>query len=111
MVTVVAATACSSSRSSAPTSTSSPPVTGRPTTTVTTTPVQVPPSSVPVPTVTGPVSGGTPDVAVNAMPLELGTQYGYQEKEYFFSGTARSFSTRHPLGTNGEWRVVPTNKT
>lgn len=105
LVTVVAigallASACSSSKKSS--STTSTPSSARATTTV----AKAPPSSpVAVPTVTGPVTGGTPDVPVNAAPPSLLAKYGYSEREYFFSGTATAYKPVGTLGDDGRWNV------
>ena len=61
-----------------------------------------------VPTVTGPISGGTPDVPVNAMPTDLERQYGYSEREYFFSGIATAYKPSGTWGEDGKWGVAPT---
>jgi hypothetical protein len=95
-----AAAACSSS------SKHSSPTTSKPTVTPTT--VRMPPTSpIAVPTVTGPISGGTPNVPVNAMPTQYEKQFGYSEKEYFFSGTATAYKPTGTWGQDGKWSVAP----
>jgi Alpha/beta hydrolase domain len=64
-------------------------------------------SSVAVPTVTGPIAGGKPDVPVNAVPPRLLVRYGYSEKEYFLSGTATSYRAVGSQGENGQWSIAP----
>lgn len=44
-------------------------------------------SPVPAPTFTGPVSGGVRGVPMGATPVDIAS-YGYNEKEFFFTGTA-----------------------
>jgi hypothetical protein len=58
------------------------------------------------PTVTGPVTGG------NGAPTVLPTSFdlasvGYQESEYFISGTAESFTSGVGLTSDGKWAVAP----
>jgi hypothetical protein len=107
LVCVFAAAACSSSsKHSSPSSTGSAPSTAPPTTG----PIAPPNSPVAIPTVTGPISGGTPDVPVNAMPTQLEKQYGYSEREYFFSGTATAYKPTGTWGEDGKWGVAPTTK-
>ena len=78
------------------------------TATPTTTRIAAPNSPVAVPTVAGPVTGGEPDVPVNAMPTEFATQYGYAEKEYYFSGKATAYEADGEWGKDGKWSVKPT---
>jgi hypothetical protein len=69
-------------------------------------PVVQPGLSVARPTITGPVSGGTPDLPVNALPAGLAARYGYTEKEYFLEGTATAY---RPVGTwseDGRWTAA-----
>jgi hypothetical protein len=97
----IAAAGCSSSsnRSSPTTSKSTPPP--APT-------VPAPPASpVAVPTVTGPISGGTPNVPVNAMPTSYEKQFGYSEKEYFFAGKATAYKPTGTFGEDGKWSIAP----
>ena len=74
----------------------------------TTTARVLPVSAVRVPTVSGPIVGGTPDVPMNAMPTALKKQFGYSEREYFFAGTASAYKPKGTLGQDGRWNVVPT---
>ena len=78
------------------------------TATPTTTRIAAPNSPVAVPTVAGPVTGGEPDVPVNAMPTEFAKQYGYAEKEYYFSGRATAYEADGEWGKDGKWSVKPT---
>ena len=66
-----------------------------------------PAGDVPVPTVVGRISGGTPDLPVNAMPAELRERFDYTETEFAIEGTARSFTPAGPLGEDGRWAVEP----
>jgi hypothetical protein len=71
--------------------------------------IVVPPESpVARPTVTGPIKGGSPNVPVNAMPTGFAKQYGYSEREYFFSGTATAYAAKGTWGADGKWAVTPT---
>jgi hypothetical protein len=62
--------------------------------------------SVPRATVTGPVSGGNGIDLPGTTSFNLRT-VGYEQSEYFFSGTARSYSSGSALTTDGRWRVTP----
>ena len=67
-------------------------------------------AQVPSPTVEGPVTGGT------GFPFFLGTVFdlaplGYEQTEYFVSGTARSFTTATELTSDGLWTVAPDGPT
>ncbi len=62
--------------------------------------------TVAVPTVIGPVSGGTPDIPVNGTLPSVLRQYGYSEKEYFIKGTATAYRPVGTWGANGRWRVA-----
>ncbi|MCU1599478.1 MAG: hypothetical protein JWO22_187 [Frankiales bacterium] len=52
-------------------------------------------ASEPTPTVQGPVTGGTHGRAFNEWPWSL-KDYGYEQAEYFISGTARAYGTSAP---------------
>ncbi len=69
--------------------------------------IDVASSPVARPTITGPVTGGTPDVPANAMPTAWKDQYHYTEQEYFIAGTATAYAARGTLGTDGRWSVTP----
>jgi hypothetical protein len=62
------------------------------------------PLPTPVPTVTGPVTGGTHGFPMTASSVDL-RSHGYAEREYFFSGTARSFTSQQPLTSDGRWKA------
>ena len=65
--------------------------------------VVLPPSSVPVPTVTGPITGpGKPSIIATSFDLAT---VGYQEDEYFMAGTATSYQMKGPPPANGRWQV------
>lgn len=93
---VLALTACSSD--SSPSSDAS---------TGTTTAASARGADVAAPTVTGPVEGGKYGVPFNVMPARLADEYGYEEQEYFISGTATSYDPVGTWGTDGEWDVTP----
>ena len=75
---------CSSSSKPA-TKSSTPTTIAPPPTTPSTRPLN---SAVAVPQVIGPVTGGNPDIPMNAMLASYKSQYGYRESEYFLQGTA-----------------------
>jgi hypothetical protein len=59
------------------------------------------------PTVGGPVlpsTGIEPSTLATAFPL---SQVGYEQSEYFLSGTATSYLPTSPLTTDGRWSVTP----
>jgi hypothetical protein len=64
-----------------------------------------PPPSAASPTVTGPVSGGS-GINLNSTLFDL-SQVGYQQSEYFVSGTASAYTPSAPLTTDGKWTVTP----
>jgi len=59
------------------------------------------------PSVSGPVTGGAPEIPMNAMLASYAAQYGYREAEYFIQGTATSYHSTGPLGEDGTWTVAP----
>ena len=67
-------------------------------------------TTVAVPTVTGPVTGGDPDIPMNAMLASYKSEYGYQESEYFMQGTATAYTAAGALGADGKWAVRPGTK-
>jgi hypothetical protein len=67
-------------------------------------------TAVAVPKVIGPITGGSPDIPVNAMLASYKSKYGYQESEYFMQGTATAYKASGTLGTDGKWKVVPSTK-
>jgi hypothetical protein len=72
------------------------------------TPVPVPASGPtgPVPTVTGPVTGGKGSPTLAATTFDL-TKLGYTENEYFVAGNATSYTSASPLTSDGRWTVAP----
>ncbi|WP_374113490.1 alpha/beta hydrolase domain-containing protein [Frankia sp. AgB1.8] len=74
-----------------------------------TTPVATAPAGdVPVPTVVGQLTGGTPAVPMNAMPADLRQRFHYSETEFAIEGTARTFTPVGPLNADGHWTVKAT---
>ncbi len=59
------------------------------------------------PLVSGPVTGGHPDVPANAMPAGLAQRYGYDEREYFVSGRATAYQPVGTWGADGQWTAAP----
>lgn len=62
-----------------------------------------PAPSAAIPAVQGPIPG-RPSIALSTIPL---SQFGYSESEFFFSGTATSYSTASPLMSDGKWTAQP----
>jgi hypothetical protein len=63
------------------------------------------PSTVPVPKVEGPITGpGSPSVLATGFDL---ARVGYQEEEYFISGTATSYQMKGAPPADGRWKVKP----
>jgi Alpha/beta hydrolase domain len=58
-----------------------------------------------VPTVTGPVTGGSHNKPFLAMPPQLREQYGYIEEDYFIEGEATAYAPEGELGEDGRWTV------
>jgi hypothetical protein len=54
------------------------------------------------PTVTGPIPG-TPSLLGTDFDL---SQVGYEQSEFFLSGTAKSYTSATPLTTDGKWSVT-----
>jgi hypothetical protein len=107
VVAVVAATGCSSSSKQSESS----PSESSPATTSTVSTVTRPLNpAVAAPKVTGPVTGGNPDIPMNAMLASYKTQYGYKETEFFIQGTATSYNEHGALGADGKWSVTPGTK-
>lgn len=63
-------------------------------------------SSVPKATVSGPVTGGKGINLVGTTSFNL-KRVGYEQSEYFLSGTATAYTSASPLTSNGRWKVVP----
>jgi hypothetical protein len=64
------------------------------------------PSSVPVPKIEGPIlpSSGISFVGSTTFPL---SQVGYEQSEFFLSGTATAYKSVGALSKNGRWHVKP----
>jgi hypothetical protein len=62
----------------------------------------------PVPTVSGPVTGGRSTPALTTTTFDLGS-VGYAESEYLVSGTATAYTAAKPLSSDGKWSVQPTS--
>jgi hypothetical protein len=60
----------------------------------------------PAPAVTGPITAGTRGFPFTASAVDL-RSHGYAEQEYFFSGTAHTFTSQQPLASDGRWQVQP----
>ena len=56
------------------------------------------------PSVTGPVTGGQGIIQLQATGFPLAS-VGYQQSEYFLTGTAASYVPSATLASNGEWQV------
>ena len=62
-------------------------------------------AQVPSPQIEGPITGpGTPFVETTSFDL---ASVGYTQEEFFISGTAHSYASSGPLGTDGKWSVTP----
>lgn len=61
-----------------------------------------------MPAVTGPLPGSVPSspAGVLAVTPSVLQAYGYQEKEYLFSGTAEAYTFTGPPVTDGRWTVA-----
>jgi len=64
------------------------------------------PSSAASPQVTGPVTGGTGTIELQGTAFDL-SKAGYEQSEYFLSGTADSYQPVSPLTADGTWTVKP----
>ncbi len=84
------------------TDTSPPTATATPTQTPTATATATP--TVPNPLVEGPVTGGNGVPFVQATLLDL-ADFGYEQNEYFLTGTARSYTNLAELDSDGMWSV------
>ena len=60
-------------------------------------------SSATTPTIEGPVAG-TPSLASTNFDL---ASVGYEQAEYFLSGTATAYTSATPLSSDGKWKVTP----
>lgn len=66
-------------------------------------------ASVPVPTVEGPIQ---PSSGISLLGSTLFTlkSVGYEQSEFFLSGTATSFTSTQPLAKSGKWNVKAATK-
>jgi len=57
-------------------------------------------------TIEGPITGGkgTPQIAATNFDL---ASVGYEQAEYFISGTATAYTSATPLTSDGKWEVTP----
>jgi hypothetical protein len=64
--------------------------------------------NVAIPTIEGPVTGGTGKPFIASTTFDL-AQVGYSESEYFISGTATAYAKvdSMPLLADGKWTVIP----
>jgi hypothetical protein len=65
-----------------------------------------PTPSAATPTVEGPVTGGR-GAPANAAGFDLAS-VGYEQDEYFISGTATAYASAVPLTNDGQWTATPT---
>ena len=66
-------------------------------------------AQVPTPTIEGPIpSPGGAFIASTTFDL---ASVGYEQAEYFISGTATAYTNTAPLGTDGMWSVAPSGTT
>jgi hypothetical protein len=66
-------------------------------------------ASVPVPTVEGPVQP-TSGISLIGSTLFTLKSVGYEQSEFFLSGTATSYTSAQPLSKNGKWNVTVATK-
>jgi hypothetical protein len=64
-----------------------------------------PPTAVPTPTVEGPITTGNGNIVVQSSSFDLAS-VGYEQAEYFISGTARSYTSATPLTDDGKWSLT-----
>jgi hypothetical protein len=63
-------------------------------------------AQVPSPTLEGPVTGGNGAPFIAATSFDL-AQVGYQQEEFFISGTATAYTSATTLTSDGSWSVTP----
>ena len=63
-------------------------------------------ATVPTPTVEGPITTGNGKIVVQSSNFDLAS-VGYEQAEYFVSGTATSYTSATPLTDDGKWTVSP----
>jgi hypothetical protein len=61
---------------------------------------------VPVPTIEGPVTGGSGSPYVSSTGFDL-AEVGYSQAEYFISGMASAYANVGALDSDGNWKVAP----
>ena len=66
-------------------------------------------TSVPVPSVQGPIEPTSKISFVGSTLFPL-APLGYEQKEFFLSGTADSYTSKAPLSTNGQWDATTATK-
>ena len=62
-------------------------------------------AAVPSPTVTGPITGGRGKPSIASTSFDL-AQVGYEQAEYFISGTASAYTNAGTFGFDGKWTVA-----
>jgi hypothetical protein len=65
----------------------------------------VPKLAVPTPSVEGPITSGNGKIVVQSTSFDL-AKVGYEQAEYFISGTAHSYMSAAPLTDDGKWTVT-----
>src|SRR5262245_30957523 len=63
-------------------------------------------AQVPSPTIEGPIASPAGAFIGSAGMVDL-SQVGYEQQEYFISGTASAYTSTGPLGDDGMWSVAP----
>jgi len=58
------------------------------------------------PAVTGPITGGDGAIVLQSTAFDL-SSVGYEQSEYFLSGTADSYTSATALTSGGRWAVTP----
>lgn len=66
-------------------------------------------AQVPSPTIEGPIASPQ-DAFISSTSFDLAS-VGYEQAEYFISGTATAYTNTAPLGTDGKWSVAPSGTT
>ena len=66
-------------------------------------------TSVPVPSVQGPIEPASKISFVGSTLFPL-APLGYEQNEFFLSGTADSYTSKAPLSTNGQWDATTATK-
>src|SRR5262245_66489277 len=63
-------------------------------------------AQVPSPAIEGPIASPAGAFIGSAGMVDL-SQVGYEQQEYFISGTASAYTSTGPLGDDGMWSVEP----